>query len=156
MPNQLGHQLILINFYHWSQISTLLRSHPAISNSKIIIESSFIAYSVKNFTRKNIKLDIFDKIDMWGDMTSHQYMTSYNSAMTPYLSTCLLNKKCPVVMFFSIKFPIKWTTIKEFSTKTLKIDFPMGGRSQNGPVPLAHSRNWTKWRLYSWSGIKID
>ena len=29
--NQLGHQLISINFYHWSRISTLFLSNPAIS-----------------------------------------------------------------------------------------------------------------------------
>ena len=108
-------------FFTFIQNSLPMKIFP-IENFKIAVESSQIAHSIGNFILKNIKTGHFliKSIceEIWRNNNKKQCTVAF-------LKLCYISshvtfiKKCAVLKFFSIKFPIEWA-ICELSTPILK------------------------------------
>ena len=119
------------------------------------LKISLIAHSIGNFILKNIKTGHFSIQPTGAEIWRHAPILWRHISS----NVCFI-KKCPILMFFTIKFPIEWdmNKISKFFLKKRfsKFEFSMGGRNQKGLVPFTNSRIWRKQSCYSWKVIKID
>ena len=79
---------------------------------KIILDSYIIAHSIGNFILKNVITGHF--LIKWTSEEICRHRLIFNDFVTSYMNkmrydvTCSFYQKCPVITFFSIKFPIEW------------------------------------------------